>query len=633
MANPRVGITLSVDGAEATASQIERVSARGTTALERLRGGFAQLGTQADYLESRTKKVARGVGDATGALELASRAIPSLSGNFGALAGTLGNVADVFGTFSAVLLRNPLGLLAVAATGAFVALNSIGDAADKATDATSRLTDEIARLQKEADKRGGGDPAIIAFERLTDLRAQLAEQQRALSEITSPAGGFSADFGGAITAGSDVEAARIRERVEELQKLIDVLGKASLAQDQADEIAQKRKRTGEEAEQSRLDQARAAEEAARAAEARARAEAASIVELSAQYARLAAQLDPVIARERENADTLALLDQAQQRLGISTEEITRLKTLAGQKAYEASEAGKADAAAVQEATRLYEAARTPLEEYERQLAAIARALEVNKINEEQATKAREQAKTQLDRATEESAGAKRTARELGLAFSSAFEDAVVGGKKLRDVIGGLGQDLLKVFIRRQLTEPLLELFDTVVKSSGIGGSNGLFGGLLGGVGNSIGGAIGRLFNPGTVLPGDPTGGLGPAFLANGGVFSGGAQIVPFARGGSIVNRPTMFPITGGKVGLMGEAGPEAIMPLERGKDGKLGVRGGGGGMVVNFSPVIDARGADKELRDRLPGLLRESEQRMVAEVRRLADRGGSFSRSVGRRVV
>ena len=58
---------------------------------------------------------------------------------------------------------------------------------------------------------------------------------------------------------------------------------------------------------------------------------------------------------------------------------------------------------------------------------------------------------------------------------------------------------------------------------------------------------------------------------------------PFANGG-IVNSPTLFPMRGG-AGLMGEAGAEAIMPLARGGDGKLGVRmnGGGANVTVNIS--------------------------------------------------
>jgi phage-related minor tail protein len=60
------------------------------------------------------------------------------------------------------------------------------------------------------------------------------------------------------------------------------------------------------------------------------------------------------------------------------------------------------------------------------------------------------------------------------------------------------------------------------------------------------------------------------------------RVTPFAAGG-IVSRPTYFPMGSG-LGLMGEAGSEAIMPLARGPDGRLGVRGGGGGGVtVNVS--------------------------------------------------
>ena len=76
----------------------------------------------------------------------------------------------------------------------------------------------------------------------------------------------------------------------------------------------------------------------------------------------------------------------------------------------------------------------------------------------------------------------------------------------------------------------------------------------------------------------------------GGAFSNGAsfsqgRVTPFASGG-IVSGPTAFPMRGG-TGLMGEAGPEAIMPLARGSDGKLGVRAAGGAkpvtVVMNIS--------------------------------------------------
>lgn len=95
--------------------------------------------------------------------------------------------------------------------------------------------------------------------------------------------------------------------------------------------------------------------------------------------------------------------------------------------------------------------------------------------------------------------------------------------------------------------------------------------------------VGGLLSQGV---GSLLGGLLP--FAKGASFSQG-RVQPFANGG-IVSGPTSFPMRGG-TGLMGEAGPEAIMPLSRGPDGKLGVRGQGGGnvsVVMNIStPDID----------------------------------------------
>jgi len=80
------------------------------------------------------------------------------------------------------------------------------------------------------------------------------------------------------------------------------------------------------------------------------------------------------------------------------------------------------------------------------------------------------------------------------------------------------------------------------------------------------------------------GGLLGGFAA-GGVFQSG-DVTAFSAGG-VVGRPTLFPMARG-AGLMGEAGPEAIMPLARGLGGKLGVRASGGGVIVN---VVNNTGA------------------------------------------
>jgi phage-related minor tail protein len=78
-------------------------------------------------------------------------------------------------------------------------------------------------------------------------------------------------------------------------------------------------------------------------------------------------------------------------------------------------------------------------------------------------------------------------------------------------------------------------------------------------------------------------------FADGAPFSQG-RVMPFAQGG-IVSTATGFGMRGG-MGLMGEAGPEAIMPLARGPDGKLGVKGGasGGTTVVMNITTPDAQG-------------------------------------------
>lgn len=84
-------------------------------------------------------------------------------------------------------------------------------------------------------------------------------------------------------------------------------------------------------------------------------------------------------------------------------------------------------------------------------------------------------------------------------------------------------------------------------------------------------------------------------FADGAPFSQG-RVMPFASGG-IVSGTTAFGMRGG-MGIMGEAGPEAIMPLARGPDGKLGVKGaaGGGQTIIMNVTTPDVQGFQRSQR-------------------------------------
>lgn len=149
-----------------------------------------------------------------------------------------------------------------------------------------------------------------------------------------------------------------------------------------------------------------------------------------------------------------------------------------------------------------------------------------------------------------------------------------------------------------------------------------FAGLLGGGGN-MGGQ--NYFNPKTGL-----GVAGPNFgLAKGGVFDSNG-ISAFAKGGmfsnSIVSSPTLFKFADGgamRTGVMGEAGPEAIMPLRRGSDGRLGVEarglreamnGGSGAPVLNMSfETTNIGGVEYVSRDQLEAAMAATRKQASAD--------------------
>ncbi len=152
------------------------------------------------------------------------------------------------------------------------------------------------------------------------------------------------------------------------------------------------------------------------------------------------------------------------------------------------------------------------------------------------------------------------------------------GKTAWESFGNAAQNALNKIESKLLDKAL----DSVLGLSGGGG--GLLGGLFSSIFGGGGGSVGMSTANATSLAG--------VISAKGNVFDKSGY-VPFANGG-VVTRPTLFPFAGG-TGLMGEAGPEAIIPLTRTKGGALGVRmSGGGGASVNVPVEVNIIGAPSE---------------------------------------
>ncbi len=181
-------------------------------------------------------------------------------------------------------------------------------------------------------------------------------------------------------------------------------------------------------------------------------------------------------------------------------------------------------------------------------------------------------------------------------LSRMRETMVFTGREVNTLSSGIGGGLRKafdglVFDGMKLNDALKSVASTIVDtvySIAMKPVTGALGGLLA---QGVAGVMGA---------GMP--------FANGGAFSQG-RVMPFAKGG-IVGAPTAFPMRGG-MGLMGEAGPEAIMPLARGPDGRLGVQAGGGravNVVMNIT-TPDVQGFQR------------SQSQVAAQIGRALSRG------------
>ena len=140
-------------------------------------------------------------------------------------------------------------------------------------------------------------------------------------------------------------------------------------------------------------------------------------------------------------------------------------------------------------------------------------------------------------------------RQFGTIFSSTISKSIQSGRSFEDTLRSIGMRISQIALNKAL-QPL----DNAVSN------------ILGNVFSNVGGA---------------TFGGGGSGLA--------VPMMPFARGG-VVSGATAFSF-GNRLGVMGEAGPEAIMPLRRGSDGRLGVAASGKNSSVNVVFNVNAQDA------------------------------------------
>ena len=154
-------------------------------------------------------------------------------------------------------------------------------------------------------------------------------------------------------------------------------------------------------------------------------------------------------------------------------------------------------------------------------------------------------------------------------FSDLFGQVVAGTMAAKDAWSSFGQSMMDIgkqmismLVKVALQMMVLKMF----KAAGFGFADG---GVVGAPSAGAALAGSRLPGAGSFSFGSPQ-----VELADGGVLSGG-RLTKFASGG-VLTAPTFFGMSGGGLGVAGEAGPEAFVPLGRTRDGKLGIETTGG---------------------------------------------------------
>jgi phage-related minor tail protein len=386
----------------------------------------------------------------------------------------------------------------------------------------------------------------------------------------------------------------IQERVDAARIEDEARRRRQQEQDQEDREATERRKK-EEAAQARIlaNQARLEQAYSQTHDGRVdalREEIAFIESLTFAHERNAEMAEVALAHLRDQLDILTRapgvdlverLEQERDALGMTSSELLRYR-LAREGA---SEATIEAAIAIQEELELQEKAIevrrsliTEEQRYAQQLELLNILRDAGKISEEEHATAVENLNDQFRQAVEETSSwanalATINDRMTTLAVDSfaqgvydigfAFGDGALAAKDFGLAMANVGRTLLNVIPRMAIAAG----FQLLMQGNPMGWA-------------LIAGGISGTFTAGMV-----EGYIEAERSAMGNIFIGG-EIKKFAKGSAftntIVNSPTLFPMANG-AGLMGEAGPEAVMPLTRMPSGELGVRAeGSGGLTINI---------------------------------------------------
>jgi len=168
---------------------------------------------------------------------------------------------------------------------------------------------------------------------------------------------------------------------------------------------------------------------------------------------------------------------------------------------------------------------------------------------------------------------KSISQELGATFKSAAEEAVVSWDGFGNLLQGIEQDIIRLATRKVLLDPLLGAIDSLLSSGGSGSGSG---------GGGIIESIASFFS----------------FNAKGNVYQNSPSLSAYS--GGVYTTPKAFAFAKG-AGVFAEAGAEAIMPLTRGQNGKLGVHAVGGGAPNVTVNLIESPGNGGQVNQKQDG--------------------------------